>query len=41
MGLSSLHFDKVIFRARQRMKTLLEARGFSKRDFFAVLLAFS
>ena len=34
LGLSPLHFDKVIFRARQRMKSLLEARGLRKRDFF-------
>jgi RNA polymerase sigma-70 factor (ECF subfamily) len=39
LGLSPLHFDKVIFRARQRMKSLLEARGFDKRDFFSILLA--
>jgi RNA polymerase sigma-70 factor (ECF subfamily) len=40
LGLSPLHFDKVIFRARQRMRVLLEAKGFDKRDFFSVLLAF-
>jgi RNA polymerase sigma-70 factor, ECF subfamily len=39
LGLTHLHFDKVIHRARRRMKTLLEARGFQKRDFFSVLLA--
>lgn len=39
LNLSPLHFDKVVFRARQRMKTLLEARGYQKRDFFSVLLA--
>ena len=38
LGLSALHFDKVIFRARQRMKALLEARGFKRSDFFSVLL---
>jgi hypothetical protein len=37
--LTHLHFDKVIHRARKRMKSLLEARGFRKRDFFAVLLS--
>ena len=34
LGLSPLHFDKVIFRARQRMRKLLEERGFKKTDFF-------
>jgi RNA polymerase sigma-70 factor, ECF subfamily len=33
LGLSPLHFDKVIFRARKRMKTLLESHGFKKTDF--------
>jgi RNA polymerase sigma-70 factor (ECF subfamily) len=39
LGLSMLHFDKVVFRARQRLKTLLEARGFKPGDFFSVLAA--
>jgi RNA polymerase sigma-70 factor, ECF subfamily len=39
LGLTPLHFDKVIFRARQRLKALLEERGFHKTDFFVVLLA--
>lgn len=38
LGLSPLHFDKVIFRARQRMKALLEAKGFRKSDFFGFFL---
>jgi RNA polymerase sigma-70 factor (ECF subfamily) len=38
LGLSPLHFDKVIFRARQRMKDKLEIRGFKKSDFFILLL---
>jgi RNA polymerase sigma-70 factor (ECF subfamily) len=38
LGLAPLHFDKVIFRARQRLRTLLEARGFSKSDLLGVLL---
>ena len=38
LGLSPLHFDRVIFRARQRMRSLLEAKGFDKSDFFSVLL---
>jgi len=39
LNLSVLHFDKVIFRARQRMRTLLEKSGFSKIDFFLMLCA--
>jgi len=39
LGLSPLHFDKVIFRARQRMRKLLEESGFEKADFLCVLLA--
>lgn len=39
LGLSPLHFDRVIFRARQRMRSLLEARGFDKSDFLSVLLS--
>jgi RNA polymerase sigma-70 factor (ECF subfamily) len=38
LGLSALHFDKVIFRARQRMRSLLEARGLKRSDFFSVLV---
>lgn len=38
LGLAPLHFDKVIFRARQRLRALLEARGFSKSDLLGVLL---
>ena len=39
MGLSPMHFDRVIFRARQRMRSLLEAKGFDKSDFFIALLS--
>lgn len=39
LGLSPLHFDRVIFRARQRLRGLLEAKGFKKTDFFPVVLA--
>lgn len=39
LGLTPLHFDKVVFRARQRMRTLLEQSGFHRSDFFNVLLA--
>ena len=38
LELSPLHFDRVIFRARQRLRALLEAKGFVKSDFFNVLL---
>ena len=38
LGLSPLHFDKVIFRARQRLRSLIEQRGFRKADFFSVLI---
>jgi RNA polymerase sigma-70 factor (ECF subfamily) len=38
LGLSPLHFDKVIFRARKRMKELLEAHGFQKTDFLGLFL---
>jgi RNA polymerase sigma-70 factor (ECF subfamily) len=36
LGLSPLHFDKVIFRARRRLRALLEAKGFRKGDLFSV-----
>ena len=39
MGLSAVHFDRVVFRARQRMRSLLEARGYDKSDFFIALLS--
>lgn len=39
MGLSPLHFDRVIFRARQRMRSLLEAKGYEKSDFLIALLS--
>lgn len=38
LALAPLHFDKVIFRARQRMRSLLEAKGFLRSDFFSILL---
>jgi RNA polymerase sigma-70 factor (ECF subfamily) len=38
MGLSPVHFDRVVFRARQRLKTLLETKGFTFGDFFMLLL---
>jgi RNA polymerase sigma-70 factor, ECF subfamily len=39
LSLSALHFDKVIFRARQRMRTLIEKHGFKPSDFFLILCA--
>jgi RNA polymerase sigma-70 factor, ECF subfamily len=34
MGLSPLRFDKILFRARRRLKVLLQAHGFERADFF-------
>ncbi len=39
LRLSPLQFDKVLHRARRRLRVLLEARGWSRSDLFAVLLA--
>ncbi len=39
LGLSPLHFDRVIFRARKRMRAVLEQKGFDKSDFFSVFLS--
>jgi len=38
LKLSALHFDKVMFRARQRMRKLLEAKGLDRQDFLSVLV---
>jgi RNA polymerase sigma-70 factor (ECF subfamily) len=38
MGLSAVHFDRVVFRARQRLKTLLVGKGFKFGDFFVLVL---
>lgn len=35
-GLTALHFNRVISRARDRFRVLLERRGLGKRDFLAV-----
>jgi RNA polymerase sigma-70 factor, ECF subfamily len=32
LGLSALHFDKIVFRARRRLRRLLEAHGIDSRD---------
>ena len=34
-GLTELHFNRVIFRARDRFRELLQRRGLSKADFFS------
>lgn len=39
LGLSALQFDKVIFRARKRMQTLLEISGITKPDVLCLLVA--
>jgi len=36
LGLSEEHFHRVIFRARNRFRALLEAKGFAKADFLAI-----
>jgi RNA polymerase sigma-70 factor (ECF subfamily) len=38
-NLSTLHFDRVIHRARQRMKDLMEKQGLKRTDFFLMLCA--
>lgn len=37
LGLDSLQFDKVLHRARGRLRELLEAQGFRKSDLFSVM----
>ena len=36
LGLSEQHFNRVIFRARDRFRALLERRGFGRSDFLAL-----
>lgn len=36
LNISALHFDKVIFRAKRRMLSLLEARGMTKQDLLGI-----
>jgi RNA polymerase sigma-70 factor (ECF subfamily) len=36
-GLSALHFNRVIFRARERFRDLLQSRGLGRSDFFSLL----
>jgi RNA polymerase sigma-70 factor (ECF subfamily) len=35
LGLSTEHFNRVIFRARERFRELMERKGFMRRDFFS------
>src|SRR5579862_9635301 len=39
LGLSQQHFNRVIFRARNRFKEILERRGYGKGDLLPVLIA--
>jgi RNA polymerase sigma-70 factor, ECF subfamily len=36
LGLSDLHFNRVIFRARERFRELLQRRGLGKADFLSI-----
>jgi RNA polymerase sigma-70 factor (ECF subfamily) len=38
LGLTELHFNRVIHRARERFRELLEARGFKRTDFLSLAL---
>lgn len=35
-GLSELHFNRVVYRARDRFRELLQQRGFSRSDFLSI-----
>jgi RNA polymerase sigma-70 factor, ECF subfamily len=37
-GLSDLHFNRVIFRARERFRELLQRRGLGRSDFFSLAI---
>jgi RNA polymerase sigma-70 factor, ECF subfamily len=39
LGLSAEHFNRVVHRARERFRALLEARGFQRSDFLSLVLA--
>jgi len=39
LGLTDLQFNRVIFRARERFRELLEHSGFGKSDLFSILVA--
>lgn len=38
LRITALHFDKLIFRARRRIKALFDTHGFKKADFLSLLL---
>jgi RNA polymerase sigma-70 factor (ECF subfamily) len=40
LGLSDLHFNRVIFRARERFRELLQRRGMGKADFLSMAVIF-
>jgi RNA polymerase sigma-70 factor, ECF subfamily len=39
-GLTDLHFNRVIFRARERFRELLSRRGLGRADFLSLLIVF-
>lgn len=39
LRLSALQFDKIVFRARKRMRSLIENRGLRKGDFLSLMLS--
>jgi RNA polymerase sigma-70 factor (ECF subfamily) len=39
LGLSAEHFNRVVHRARERFRALLEARGFKRGDFLSLAMA--
>jgi RNA polymerase sigma-70 factor, ECF subfamily len=39
LGLSAEHFNRVVHRARERFRALLEARGFQRGDFLSLAFA--
>jgi RNA polymerase sigma-70 factor (ECF subfamily) len=40
LGLSDLHFNRVVFRARERFRDLLKRRGLGKADFLSIAVVF-
>ncbi len=38
LGVTPLNFDKIVFRARQRLRASLESKGFQRGDFFCWLV---
>src|SRR5262249_28050235 len=41
LGLTDLQFNRVIFRARERFRELLQNKGFGKSDLLSVVLSLS